>query len=302
MREKGKHLGIYHVGTTEEVSIADLARRVAAQAGREIDLVAGKPAPGGTARRCPDISKLGRLGYKPRVTLGDGLKPTLDWYWRNVQLAPAERRRRSQALRPTKVARAAGTGASVPIEAVRCAAMRRSITCFRLATCRRSTRWCRSDRSRASSPGFRPRCCIAAIATWSSLASRSIRSFIFPPEYPYTSGTTKLLRDNFADLQRESAAMLGLGDQDLVVDIGSNDGTLLSNFQKGGQRVLGIEPTDVGDIANQRGIPTIKRYFGVEVARESQTRVWPASMVTAANCFRPHRGCARHRRRDRRDA
>jgi len=88
MRDKGEHLGIYHVGTMEEVSIGDLARRVAAQAGRDIDLVAGKPAPGGTARRCPDISKLGRLGYKPRVTLSDGLKPTLDWYWRNVQLAP----------------------------------------------------------------------------------------------------------------------------------------------------------------------------------------------------------------------
>jgi nucleoside-diphosphate-sugar epimerase len=88
MREKGEHLGIYHVGTTEEVSIADLARRVAAQAGRDIDLVAGKPAAGGTARRCPDISKLGKLGYKPRVTLSDGLKPTLDWYWRNLHLAP----------------------------------------------------------------------------------------------------------------------------------------------------------------------------------------------------------------------
>jgi hypothetical protein len=39
------------------------------------------------------------------------------------------------------------------------------------------------------------------------------------------------LRDNFADLQRESAGMLGLGGDGLVVDIGSNDGTLLSNFK-----------------------------------------------------------------------
>ena len=88
MREKGEHLGIYHVGTTEEVAIADVARRIAAQAGREIEIVPGKLAAGGTPRRCPDISKLSGLGYKPRVPLDEGLKPTLEWYWRNAGLAP----------------------------------------------------------------------------------------------------------------------------------------------------------------------------------------------------------------------
>lgn len=67
MLEKGEHLGIYHVGTTEEISIADLARRIASVRGRDIELIAGKSMPGSTARRCPDISKLARLGYKPRV-------------------------------------------------------------------------------------------------------------------------------------------------------------------------------------------------------------------------------------------
>ncbi len=88
MREKGEHLGIYHVGTLEEVTIADLAQRIARAAGREIELMAGAPAAGGALRRCPDISKLARLGYKPRVLLDEGLKPTLDWYWRNADLAP----------------------------------------------------------------------------------------------------------------------------------------------------------------------------------------------------------------------
>jgi nucleoside-diphosphate-sugar epimerase len=88
MRERGEHLGIYHVGTMEEVTIADLARRVARAAGREIELVPGEAAAGGTPRRCPDISKLARLSYKPRVPLDEGLKPTLDWYWRNADLAP----------------------------------------------------------------------------------------------------------------------------------------------------------------------------------------------------------------------
>lgn len=88
MRDKGEHLGIYHVGTGEEVSIADLAHRIARDAGRDIELAAGPPAKGGTPRRCPDISKLARLGYKPRVSLDQGLQPTLDWYWHNSNLAP----------------------------------------------------------------------------------------------------------------------------------------------------------------------------------------------------------------------
>ena len=110
-------------------------------------------------------------------------------------------------------------------------------------------------------------------------------AIIFPPDYPYTSGTTRILRDNFADLCAESAAMLGLGSNDLVVDIGSNDGTLLSNFRDAGHRVLGIEPTDVGNIAQGRGIPTLQRYFGPDVAREVVNEHGPARVVTAANCF-----------------
>ena len=88
MREKGDHLGIYHVGTMEEVAIADLARRAAAVVGCDIELVPGPLQVGGTPRRCPDISKLAALGYKPGVSLDAGLKPTLDWYWRNIDLAP----------------------------------------------------------------------------------------------------------------------------------------------------------------------------------------------------------------------
>jgi nucleoside-diphosphate-sugar epimerase len=88
MRAKGEHLGIYHIGTGEEIAIADLARRIAAHAKREIELIPGAAQPGGTMRRCPDISKLARLGYRPRVPLGQGLPSTLDWYWQYAELAP----------------------------------------------------------------------------------------------------------------------------------------------------------------------------------------------------------------------
>jgi nucleoside-diphosphate-sugar epimerase len=88
MRTKGEHLGIYHIGTTEEVAIAELARRVAAHAGRELALKATPAPAGGTDRRCPDIGKLAKLGYAPQVPLAKGLPPTLEWYWANENLAP----------------------------------------------------------------------------------------------------------------------------------------------------------------------------------------------------------------------
>src|SRR6516162_2541366 len=62
---------------------------------------------------------------------------------------------------------------------------------------------------------------------------------LFPPHYPYTSGTTKILRENFAELSREVGALYPLPKNALVVDIGSNDGTLLSNFHSAGFRVCG---------------------------------------------------------------
>src|SRR5262245_39225914 len=88
MREHGEHLGIYHVGNPEEVSIADLARRIAATLSREIALVPSAVRPGSTLRRCPDIGKLAALGYRPKVPLQQGLPSTVQWYWENDHLAP----------------------------------------------------------------------------------------------------------------------------------------------------------------------------------------------------------------------
>ncbi|MBX9686406.1 MAG: SDR family NAD(P)-dependent oxidoreductase [Candidatus Obscuribacterales bacterium] len=87
--EKGEHLQIYHIGTTDELTIKELAQELAEYFGREIEIIPGQLAKGGTSRRCPDISKLAALGYKPAVSLKQGLKLTADWYCRNKNLAPA---------------------------------------------------------------------------------------------------------------------------------------------------------------------------------------------------------------------
>ena len=188
-------------------------------------------------------------------------------------------------MRPTKVARAAGTGASVPVEQCQVCGYAPLDDVLSLGYMPPVNQMVPIGQQPRQQPWFPTNLLHCSNCDLVQLGLAVDPVIIFPPEYPYTSGTTKVLRDNFADLQRESAAMLGLGPDDLVVDIGSNDGTLLSNFQRGGHRVLGIEPTDVGDIANQRGIKTLKRYFGVEVAREVKREHGPASVVTAANCF-----------------
>jgi hypothetical protein len=108
---------------------------------------------------------------------------------------------------------------------------------------------------------------------------------LFPPEYPYTSGSTRILRENFADLYRDARQRVGLGANDLVVDIGSNDGTLLGNFAQGGHRVIGIEPSLTAKIAEGRGIPTLMTFFDAAAVEQVKQQAGAATIVTAANVF-----------------
>ena len=107
---------------------------------------------------------------------------------------------------------------------------------------------------------------------------------LFPPDYPYSTGTTQMLRTNFADLARKVQRSIGLSLEDLVIDIGSNDGTLLSNFQAM-SRVLGIEPTLKAQVANERGIRSLMTFFAPEVAARVHREYGPARIVTATNVF-----------------
>jgi hypothetical protein len=108
---------------------------------------------------------------------------------------------------------------------------------------------------------------------------------LFPPEYPYTSGTTKILRENFADLYREARERIEISADDLIADIGSNDGTLLSNFTQGGHRVIGIEPSLTANLAEQRSIPTLMTFFDKKAVVRVRKEYGKAKIVTATNVF-----------------
>lgn len=107
---------------------------------------------------------------------------------------------------------------------------------------------------------------------------------LFAPDYPYTSSTTKVLRDNFAQLYRECKKMLNLKADDLIVDIGSNDGNLLSNF-KNNHRVLGITPEDIGKEATKNGIETYIAFFNNETAKKVLKEKGKAKIIMATNVF-----------------
>jgi len=105
-------------------------------------------------------------------------------------------------------------------------------------------------------------------------------------DYPYVSGTTKTLVQHFKDTAERLVATYRLGGRDLVVDIGSNDGTWLSHYQPLGLRVLGIDPAaNVAELAVKRGVPTWVRFFNEETAKEIVASEGHASLVTAAGVF-----------------
>ena len=89
--ERGDHLGIYHVGTMDELTIADVSRAIGAYFRRSIRVVPTNPAAGGTSRRCPDTAKIARLGFRPKYSFRDGLALTAAWYVAHADRAPQER-------------------------------------------------------------------------------------------------------------------------------------------------------------------------------------------------------------------
>lgn len=107
---------------------------------------------------------------------------------------------------------------------------------------------------------------------------------LFPSSYPYTSSTTKILRENFAQLYEECLPIVGLQKEHLVVDIGSNDGNLLINF-KDKHRICGVTPEKIGEVAIGRGIPTIISYFQPPVVEQILREQGQARLVTATNVF-----------------
>ncbi len=106
--------------------------------------------------------------------------------------------------------------------------------------------------------------------------------------YPYASSTSPTFVAHFKELAETVCKRLGLQQDSLIVDIGSNDGILLRPFKEKGMRVIGIDPAEnIAEIARKNGVETITKFFSPGVAQEIASLKGKAQVITATSVF-PH--------------
>lgn len=102
--------------------------------------------------------------------------------------------------------------------------------------------------------------------------------------YVYVSGTSPVFVDHFRRYAEAMISRYRLKRGDLVVDVGSNDGTLLSFFKEAGMRVLGVDPAvSIAREATRRGIPTEADFFTPLLADKLVLEHGQAHLVVANN-------------------
>lgn len=115
-----------------------------------------------------------------------------------------------------------------------------------------------------------------------------LESFESPEEifsdYAYFSSYSNSWLQHAADYCAMAIRRFGLGADSHVIEIASNDGYLLKNFIAAGIPVLGIEPAaNVAEVALAAGIPSLMRFFGMELARELASAGRQADLLVGNN-------------------
>jgi len=104
--------------------------------------------------------------------------------------------------------------------------------------------------------------------------------------YTYSTTSSLGLVEHFRKAARAIVDRSGATPGSLVVDIGSNDGSLLYEFRQLGFNVVGVDPAvEIAQRATAGGIPTLPEYFTPEVAAQIRAEYGRAAILTANNVF-----------------
>jgi hypothetical protein len=105
-------------------------------------------------------------------------------------------------------------------------------------------------------------------------------------DYLYKSGVTPGLRSHYDEYAKEIISKYNIQKDSFIVDLGSNDGSMLSSFKKQKMKVVGVEPANlISEHANQSGVETINDYFSDEVVSQIVSSFGKADVVTANYMF-----------------
>ena len=105
-------------------------------------------------------------------------------------------------------------------------------------------------------------------------------------DYIYLTGSSLGLREHFQEYANDVINKTIPSQESLIIDIGSNDGILLSYFKQSGYKVLGVEPArHIAEKASLSGIETLPEFFTTGLAEKIIQDYGYASVITANNVY-----------------
>tara|TARA_B110000977_G_C11073753_1_gene490425 strand:- start:682 stop:1872 length:1191 start_codon:yes stop_codon:yes gene_type:complete len=108
---------------------------------------------------------------------------------------------------------------------------------------------------------------------------------MFNANYPFYTGSSEYMKKHFKEFSNYIKSE-HLNSNSKIIEIGSNDGTLLKNFIDNKENILGFEPSkNVADKAISEGIPTLNEFFNYENASKLKNFVGKTDVIFASNCI-----------------
>ncbi len=107
---------------------------------------------------------------------------------------------------------------------------------------------------------------------------------LYATNYTYLSGIGKSFLTHLENYASWACREFSLSSKDLILDIGSNDGSCLKFFQRNGCNVLGVDPAKIpADIANKNKIPTINEFFSSSIVEKIISEYGQVDFITSQN-------------------